>query len=327
MKKFTLAEALAKANAVHNFKYGYELIKKFRGFKHIYPIKCPVTGHPIFQQDFSSHVHNKNGCPQCGVDLTSKAKTRPLDIVIEIANKVHNFKYGYDLIKRYNKRDDNYPIQCFIKGHPIFYQTLHNHLEGRGCPVCGLLRRSEFRRDTTEKFIRKSEIIWPDLHRLFNMDLVTYGKNSAGTIDVSCRKRGHGIFKTTPARFLRGYGCPKCSNISIGERFIKDWLIKNNIKFDHIKKYDDLVGKLGKKYSYDFYIPEHNYLIEYNGLFHYNENPLIRNSIKRKNALIRQKHNDKEKFRYAKDKGIRLLRISYRDFNRLDYILTKYFIK
>lgn len=48
-----------------------------------------------------------------------------------------------------------------------------------------------------------------------------------------------------------------------GEKFIQNWLDKNNIKYEPQKKFNDLKDKLSL--SYDFYLPEQKVLIEYQG--------------------------------------------------------------
>ena len=71
---------------------------------------------------------------------------------------------------------------------------------------------------------------------------------------------------------------------------------------------------------YDFYLPEHNLLIEYDGEFHY-ENTSLGNDLKR------QKEYDQIKNYYAKSKGIELIRIPYWDFNNIEKILNKILCK
>ena len=59
----------------------------------------------------------------------------------------------------------------------------------------------------------------------------------------------------------------KNNNISLGENFIKELLINNNIKFEMQKVFDDLRVILPLRY--DFYLPEYNLIIEHHGEGHF----------------------------------------------------------
>ena len=118
---------------------------------------------------------------------------------------------------------------------------------------------------------------------------------------------------------LHGYtkscGCMK----SHGEYYISTYLLSNSINFEKQKKFSDLLGVGGGNLSYDFYLPNHNMLIECQGEQH--ERP-IEYFGGEKQFAIQQEH-DRRKREYAKDNGYRLLVISYKDYNNIDNILTK----
>lgn len=62
-------------------------------------------------------------------------------------------------------------------------------------------------------------------------------------------------------------GCPHCRK-SKGELAISSYLRENHIAFVPYKKFDNLLGVRGGRLSYDFYLPDYNMLIEYQGEFH-----------------------------------------------------------
>ena len=72
------------------------------------------------------------------------------------------------------------------------------------------------------------------------------------------------------------------------------------------------------KHRYDFYLPEHNLLIEYQGQFH--DGTAHQQS---KKEFERQQEHDKRKREYAKDNNIKLLEIWYYDFDNIEEILNK----
>lgn len=111
--------------------------------------------------------------------------------------------------------------------------------------------------------------------------------------------------------------CPICAS-SKGERKVKAWLEVNNINYIHQVKYNNLIGLGGSALSYDFYLPEQNILIEYQGEYH---DGSVRNQSSQE--FKRQQEHDKRKREYAKGNGIKLLEIWYYDFDNVENILER----
>lgn len=114
-------------------------------------------------------------------------------------------------------------------------------------------------------------------------------------------------------------GCIK----SCGETHIKEYLSKNKIKYESQKTFSDLYGTQNGKLSYDFYLPEYNLLIEYQGKQH--EKPI--DYFGGKEQLLRQQEHDRRKSEYAEKNGYNLLEIWYYDYNRIEEILQNKLIK
>lgn len=68
---------------------------------------------------------------------------------------------------------------------------------------------------------------------------------------------------------------------------------------------------------FDFYLPDHNTCIEYDGIQHFK----IIEYFGGRSGFMKQKHRDKIKNNYCKENNIKLLRISYNDFNNINNIL------
>lgn len=66
----------------------------------------------------------------------------------------------------------------------------------------------------------------------------------------------------------RKQGCPMCKK-SKGELLIEKILISNNINYIKQKTFNGCYNK--RKLPFDFYLPEFNMCIEYDGVQHYNE--------------------------------------------------------
>ena len=129
-------------------------------------------------------------------------------------------------------------------------------------------------------------------------------------VEIICPE--HGSFFQNPDNHLRKkYGCPLCSE-SHGERKISKWLSDNGFTFEREKTYLDDYGPKGWPLPYDFYIPEKNILIEYQGEQHFK--PIRYGGIDieiAKNNLKRQRHYDCSKRKYAKDKKIPIVYLNY----------------
>lgn len=109
-----------------------------------------------------------------------------------------------------------------------------------------------------------------------------------------------------------------CIN-SKGEKIIDEYLSKNNIKFIRQKVFDDLTGVGGGKLSYDFYLPNVNILIEYQGKQHYE--PVKQFGGEEKYNI--QLAHDLLKKNYADVNGITLVCIPYWDYNKISIILNR----
>lgn len=109
-----------------------------------------------------------------------------------------------------------------------------------------------------------------------------------------------------------------CAN-SKGEVVIREILKQNNICFEEQKQYEDLKAPSGNYFKFDFYLPDYNCCIEYDGIQHFK----IAGWQDEKGLLKTQKR-DAIKNQYCKDNNIKLIRISYTDLEKLssNYILN-----
>lgn len=122
---------------------------------------------------------------------------------------------------------------------------------------------------------------------------------------------------TALSHISRGTWCPVC-NSSKGEKKINSWLRLNNINFIPQKEFEGLIGLGGKNLSYDFYLPDYNLLIEYQGKQH---ERFVKGFHENKECFKKQQEHDKRKKEYAKKNNIELIEIWYWDFDNIDEIL------
>lgn len=101
-----------------------------------------------------------------------------------------------------------------------------------------------------------------------------------------------------------------CLSMSCGELKIEQIFNKNNIKYISQKTFDTCRSpKTNRLFKFDFYIPEKNYLIEYDGKQHFSyEN---NNGWNNKENFEKNVYNDNIKNQWCKKNNIPLIRIPY----------------
>ena len=93
-----------------------------------------------------------------------------------------------------------------------------------------------------------------------------------------------------------------------------------NIKFEKEKYYKDCLSEKGNYLYFDFYLPNQNILIEYDGEQHFYDS-----FQKGSKAFLEYQKNDKKKNDYCLLHNIKLIRIPYTDYKKLnlDYLQKK----
>lgn len=145
-----------------------------------------------------------------------------------------------------------------------------------------------------------------------SINIVKYPKDFRLTQSFSVEKNGI-VWNTTVCNFQqRHLDFLWYKAASKGEVRIKNFLKKENIEFIYQKRFyhEDLSYQI-----FDFFLPNLNLAIEYNGEQHYIENNFFATS------LAEQKRSDKRKELYCKKNNIELLIIPYWEYNKIEEIL------
>lgn len=175
-------------------------------------------------------------------------------------------------------------------------------IQSCGCYVKEFAHKTRFKDLTGQRFGKLTCIDW--------------FTNDNGRTWWNCQCDCGGKIATAADRLLRGQtqscGCYK--GRSIGEENIAQILREHNIEYSRGYNF------LECRYRYfDFYLPQYNRLIEFDGIQHYEE---VEAWESRDNLSSRQ-NRDKEKNKYAVEHNIELIRIPYweRDQITLDMLL------
>jgi hypothetical protein len=245
-KKLTTEEFVLRANSVHSDIYDYSKVKYKKGKEKVV-IRCPVHGD--FLQEANSHLQGI-GCPSCGLNRQTQARTLSTDDFIRRSRSVHVDIYDYSKAVVSTSRG-RVTIVCLKHGD--FEQIAMNHLRGMGCPECAVEFRATKRRKPFDLFISQAV----KTHgQKYSYEKVIY-KDSGSSITISCPD--HGDFMQMAEVHLRGAGCPKCGVVkaSAAQRFTSEEFIKRS-KVKHGNKFDySLVEYSNSKSRVTIICPSH----------------------------------------------------------------------
>ncbi len=214
---------------------------------------------------------------------------------------------------------DNIYKGVFLKLNCYCHNCKNNFLSnwasiqgGRSCPICA---GKQVVYETSLEYLR------PDLVKefLYSENEKTPNKLTKGShenVYWQCLICEHKWWAKVSTR-MNGKGCPKCKE-SKGEKEIARFLNENNIKFERQYKFNDCKNK--QKLPFDFYLPDYNVCIEFQGLQHFREMGYFGG----KEKLERTKLTDEIKEKYCHLNNIHLLKISYLDIKNIDNILKNF---
>lgn len=251
-------------------------------------------------------LHAKHGCPKCGKSLPLTNK--------EFVSQMEKINPFIEIIGEYI--NSNTPIKCRCKIDGNEWMARPYHLKkGEKCPICA-------RRENAKKLSKDIITFKKEMKELNDTIEILSDEyiNEREKVECLCKKCGR-TWKATPTNLLRDRGCPSCKS-SKGERKIEQWLKENNLVFFREYKFEDCKDK--RRLPFDFFLPEYNLALEYDGRQHYE--PVTFGGISEKRAIKlfeENKKRDKIKEEYCANNGINFLRISYKNFDNIFQILEQ----
>ncbi len=225
------------------------------------------------------------------------------DNFINRCNVIFNNKYDYTNLYYKNIRSK---ISVICKIHGEFIISATNHLHNKqGCSKCALDDHKLTK--LTENRLNNLKIIHNNKYEYKNLTV------DSGFITITCPK--HGDFKQYLYFHEYGHGCSECNSSSRGEDIIKNFLINNNIEYLRNYKFEDC--KRTKHLKFDFFLPNYNICIEYDGEHHFKDNKYFGIG-----NLKYIQENDRIKNEYCLNNNIEIIRIHYLDIKKIYDILS-----
>lgn len=295
-------------------KVGFTLLAtKYTGIFDSMPYIC--DSHPDLGIQYASLTGINQGhtnCPKCRYEKTANSQRTDRSIIIQ------DFKNAGLILQPnfiYNEMHDVLPCICEKhKNLGIQYISYNNIKYGhqKGCIRCGYERLGNNKRMSDDNI--------KELVESLDLEFVSVIKDRKTKVKVICPKhREQGVQIKTLDKLKLGQGCKYC-NYSHGERRIEKYLQMNNITNIPQKSFNGLLGMGKGNLSYDFYLPNNNLLVEFQGEQHEHYCKWFHKTIE--DFYIQVEH-DKRKRDYAISSNIKLLTIWYYDYNNIETILDR----
>jgi very-short-patch-repair endonuclease len=300
IRRLNTKEFIKLSKKIHKNKFDYSKVDYIKNNIKVI-ITCPTHG------DFLQQPHNHLsgfGCRECGKEILKNSRISNTNEFVKKAKKIHKNKYIYSKVNYVNNRV-NVIIVCPIHGD--FLQKPDNHLHKMGCYKCGIESLKNKLLSNTNQFIKSAKKVHKNK---FDYSKVDYTNNSTPVI-IICKK--HGEFNQKPAEHLQGNCCPNC-HTSKGENKISSFLDDNKIIYIKEAKFSEC--KHISLLKFDFYLPNYNLCIEFDGIQHFDKTTRWYNKL----IPIR----DAIKTKFCRDNDINLIRIHYKDLDNVEQILSEY---
>lgn len=278
-------ERLAKSR---NFIYkGFERIED-NGILYIY-IKfiCPKhINYGVQYMRKTNMARDIKGCKYCA------SKQIP---VYDILDKIYALHPTITIMSEYKGISEPITYKCSKHNH-YSTTTPSNLMYGRGCYFCGIEKLKKKATSSTQHF----------KDRVFNInkdvEIISEYTGLHDNITFLCKKCGRtGITKAYNLT-SRTIGCYRCSN-SLGEnkisKLLYDW------GYEYIGQYKFSDCKDVRPLPFNFYLPDFNICIEYDGAQHYEPKFLTLEAF---DKLVK---HDNIKNTYCTKNNIPLIRIPY----------------
>lgn len=250
--------------------------------------RCKLDNH-IWMESPNNLIRG-SGCPECRKrNLSHRFRKDEKEFLEEIKEVSPNIK----IIGEYVNCKTHIEIKCKVCGWE-WEMTPSNLLRGYGCPRCA----KQLKDKTTEYFK------WELKKINKNIEIIGEYIGAKTSIELKCKICGN-EWMNQPTHLLNGQGCPKC-NSSKGEKAIEE--ILNELSINHIREYRFKNCRRGHyTLPFDFYLPEYNTCIEYDGKQHFEPIEYFGGG----EAFATRQKNDRIKNNYCKNNKIKLIRVPY----------------
>lgn len=299
-KKKTKEDWQISSDKIHNNEF--TLLDDVKNGKQKISLLHKKCGNIIYMT-MNNHINHKNGCKKC-----SKNSLKDNEFWIRKIKEIWGEEYKIsEVITNVHQKVNIIHNTC----GKVHIKNMNSFLHGkRGCPYCN------------QNFAKTKEY-WQQKMNTFHGDgkyeILDSPKNMRSKIKIRhnvCNR----IYMTTPGVIKFGCGCNICS-MSKGNIKITNFLEKENIKFETEKSFKNCY--LNKRLRFDFYLPEFNTCIEYDGIQHFESVEIFGGE----KQFLENKKRDEIKNSFCEENDIPLIRIDYLNFYKIEEILWQQLLK
>jgi hypothetical protein len=268
-----------------------KLVGEYRGIDVATDHLCLI--HNIVWTALPHNVLYGKGCSQCRSEKIRTRLLKPLDEYVDALAKENP---DLELIGEYINY--NTPTEHHCHKHDVSFDISPMcALLGHGCYRCTSEKCRDNRLKSEEQYIVELREKHPKI--------VLCSEYVGGNINTlhECLVCGC-EWMPRPSNLLTGHGCPECSE-SKGEQQVSLWLKNKGFVYVPQKKFDDCCDK--RPLPFDFYLPEQNICIEYQGKQHYEAIEYFGGEA----SFLYTKYHDGIKEDYCLSKKITLICIPY----------------
>jgi len=269
-------------------------------------VECDLCGHcwsPVARSLINGH-----GCPVCGQQKAKDATKWNISQEKFFSKIPNELSDTLTVLGSYVSCNHSIEVECKTCGNRWDSKPVYLY-KGHGCNKCSRKQKGLRSRISHVDYVAMVN----DVH---HGNIKVLGKYTTGKqrIDVKCLECEH--CWQPVARRLQRRGCPRCC-FSKGERKIAKLLEHHGVVFETEYVFDDLVSPSGGKLRFDFAVfkeGKFSHLLEYDGPQHFK----AVDHFGGKKRLLIQQRNDKIKNQYCDRKTIRLIRIPYTDYGKIE---------
>lgn len=228
-----------------------------------------------------------------------------------VLKEMYKANQNIEVLEPIKGRRKRIKVRC--KKHNIIYTSSpYDVIHGTGCIYCGFEKLSESAKTPIDIFIQQLDLA----HNNIELESGYNGKTDYANFHCKiCDARWTDI-----AYYVENRGCPRCNGSSM-EAMVGKYLQQHKINYIPQKSFPDCRDQ--RPLPFDFYLPDYNILIEYDGEQHFSPVNFggVSNEEAFKNLKITQYH-DAIKTKYCQENNITLIRIPFWDKNNIDKIIT-----
>lgn len=257
--------------------------------------------HYVCSNEFMKRPHDiiskGSGCPFCNGNQNAKYNEK---WVIEHTPLPYKYISGY---KNMTTKCKFYCEKCDTSFEQMPARLINQKIYGCNCCKNKKKSHEDFLQELGKVCLEEYEV----LDKYINVDTKIHFKH----------KKCGSIFEITPWYFIHKANkkyCPICYyKKSRGEIIINKFLEENDINYQREFSFPN------SKKRFDFYLPDLNICIEYDGEQHFK----AINFFGGEKGLIDTQKRDKEKNQYCLKNNIQLFRIPYTDLTKINQILNE----